>query len=155
MKINREIICDTELISRYYDNDLDPEEYSDIKDHIDSCEKCRKSLAEYGRLTDKLKLTIDEPAEYDTLKIENRVIESIRRKNRAWWVRLADQLFVRRILIPAAITASIAILVTTFYIDNSDQGPGAIITSLSSSESVVIMHTEATNQPIIWVSENG
>jgi anti-sigma factor RsiW len=155
MKINREMICDTELISRYYDNDLNPEEYSDIEDHIDSCEKCRKSLAEYSKLTDSLKLTFNEPAEDDTLKVENRVIESIRRKNRAWWVRLADQVFARRILVPAIMTASIAILVTTFYTVDSDQGPGAIITSLSSSGSVVIMHTEATNQPIIWISENG
>jgi anti-sigma factor RsiW len=155
MKIDGKIICDTELISRYYDNDLDPGEYSDIKDHIDSCEKCRKSLAEYSKLTDGLKLTIDEPTEYDTLKIENRVIESIRRKNRPWWIRLADQVFAKRILVPAVMTASIAILITTFYTDSSDQGPGAIITSLSSSESVVIMHTEVTNQPIIWVSENG
>ncbi len=155
MKNNSEMICGTELVSRYYDKDLNPEEYSDIKAHIDSCKICRKSLAEYNNLTDRLKIAFNKATENDTLKTENRIIESIRRKKRAWWVRLADQVFTRRIFIPAVMTASIALVVTTFYTYNSDQGPGAIITSLSSSESVVIMHTEKTNQPIIWVSENG
>lgn len=155
MKSNSEIICGTELISRYYDKDLNPEEYSDIKIHIDSCERCRKSLKEYSSLADRLKLTFNEAFEHDTLKAENRIIESIRRKNRPWWVRLADQVFAKRVLIPAVMTACVAILITTFYTGSSDQGPGAIITSLSSTESVVIMHTEKTHQPIIWVSENG
>jgi len=149
------MICDTELISRYYDKDLNPEEYSDIKAHIDSCKTCRKSLAEYGCLADSLKTTFNEAFENDTLKIENRIIESIRRKKRAWWLRLADQFLTKRILIPAVMTAAIAIFITTFYIENTDQRPGAIITSLSSSESVVIMQTEKTHQPIIWIIENG
>lgn len=155
MKNNSEIICGTELISRYYDKDLNPEENSKIKTHMDSCEKCSKLLSEYRGLTDKIELTFNEAAEHDTLEVENRIIESIKREKRAWWVRLADQIFAKKILIPAVMTASIAILVTTFYIDNSDQEPGAIITSLSSSGSVVIMHTEKRHQPIIWVSENG
>ncbi len=155
VKNNSEMICGTDLISRYYDKDLNPDEYSDVKVHIDSCKKCRKSLAEYNNLTDSLKITFNEAAENDTLKIENRVIESIRRKKRAWWLRLADQVFTKRMLIPAVMTAAIAIFITNFYTGNSEQGPGAIITSLSSSESVVIMQTDKTHQPIIWISENG
>ena len=155
MKNNSEMICGTELISRYYDKDLNTEEYSDIQTHIDSCGICSKSLAEYNNLTGRLKKSFNVATENDTLKIENRVIESIRRKNRAWWVRLADHVLSKRVFVPAIMTASIAVVLATFYTGNSDQGPGAVITSLSSSESVVIMHTERTNQPIIWVSENG
>lgn len=155
MKINSEMICGTELISRYYDKDLNPEEYLELKAHVESCEKCRKTLAEYGNLTDTLKFTFTETTDHDTLKVENSIIESIRRKNRAWWLRLVDQVFAKRIIIPAVITASIAILFTTFYTSNSDQGPGAIITYLSSSGSVVILETEGTHQPIIWFNENG
>ena len=155
VKINSEMICERELISRYYDNDLNPEEYSEIKAHIDSCKKCTELLSEYSNLTDEIKLTFNETTKHDTLEVENRIIESIRRKKSAWWIRLADQVFEKRIFVPAVMTASIAILVTTLYIGNSDQVPGAIVTSLSSSERVVIMHTENTHQPIIWVSENG
>lgn len=155
MKIINEMICGTELISRYYDKDLNPDEYSEIKTHVESCEKCRKSLAGYNCLSDKLKSTFNEAPEHDALKVENQIIESIRRKKRTWWVRLADQIFTKRVLIPAVMTASVAIFVTTFYTNNTDQGSGAIITSLSSSERVIIIHTEKTHQPIIWVRDNG
>lgn len=155
MKTNSEIICDTELISRYYDNDLNPEESSDVKAHIDSCEKCRKSLTEYSNLAERIKFTFSEAAEHGTFKVENRIIESIRKKNRPWWIRLADQVFAKKVLIPAVMTACLAIFITTFYTDNSDQGPGAIITSISSSGSFMVLETEGTHQPIIWFEENG
>ena len=41
---NSEIICDTEQISRYLDNELEKDESVRVKTHIASCESCRSRL---------------------------------------------------------------------------------------------------------------
>jgi len=150
------IICDTDLISRYHDRELGPEESLEIKAHIDSCPSCRNTLSGYAELTDKMQLTFNEVTAQDSLKIENRIIESIKEEKKVWWARWAELIFTKRILVPSALVASIAVLITTFTLDNPALGPSAIVTSLSGSGStVMIMETAETRQTILWFNENG
>lgn len=148
-------VCDPELIGRFYDRELDNDESLEVGTHIESCAKCSKVLSEYSTISGKIESVLEKPFDGDSLKTENLIIEAIRKEKNPWWLKLADLVFTKKILVPAIMTASVALLVTTYIPDNSDKGPGAIITSLSSSGSVVILETEGTHQQIIWFNENG
>lgn len=149
-------ICGTDLISRYHDGELDPQKALEVKTHIDSCPECRDMLSKYVDLTDKMGSGFMRNFAHDNMKIENGFIESITKEKKNLWERWTDLVFTKRILIPAGIAASLAVLFITFSLDNSPAGPSAIIKSISGSGStVMIMETTETHQTILWFNENG
>jgi anti-sigma factor RsiW len=153
VKTNSEIICDTELISRYIDNELDGDELIRLRTHITGCESCRARLGDYGKIGAGLNSHIQAQAGMLTRGSEDRVVEAIRRKNSEGWKAVV---FSKRMLVPVGLAASITLMFLTFFSNPVPVGPTAIVSSLSGSgSSVVILETAETRQTIIWVGDNG
>ncbi len=152
----KNIICGTDLISRYHDGELDYQKKMEVKSHIDSCPSCREVLLQYTGLTDQIHSAFSGGPAHDSGEIESNFIESIGREKKSWRDRWADMLLTKRILVPAGLAASLVVLFISFSLNNSPKGPSAIIKSISGSGStVMIMETAEKRQTILWFNENG
>ena len=151
-----EIVCGTELISRYLDNELHGDEFIRVRTHIAGCESCRARLKDYDKIHSGVNSIIHNISCATSVGLENRVVESIRKKNKIGSKDWKDVIFSRKILVPAGIAASIILMFFTFYNNPAPTGPTAIVSSLSGSgSSVMILETSKTRETILWFSENG
>ena len=64
-------MCDSDLISRFFDRELEEDEYEQIENHIKSCSTCRNNLAEYENISGKIKSVIIKNFEMDSGKLED------------------------------------------------------------------------------------
>ncbi len=148
-------ICDYELISRYYDNELGEEERVKAEGHIVSCPQCVKRLAKYRHMSQDIRSEIKMP-EGGYCDLQDYVIESIEHKKLPLRKKLEEMLISKKILIPAVAMACMLIAFVTFFNNPAANGPSAIITSYSGNgSSVMILETPETRQTIIWLSEKG
>jgi predicted anti-sigma-YlaC factor YlaD len=156
VKTNSEIICDTELISRYIDDELDSDELARLKTHITGCKSCRARVDDYGIIGAGLNSFVQAQTGTLTGEPEYRVVEAIRRKNSAGIKGWKEVIFSKRILVPVGLAVSIIFMFMTFFSKPAPIGPTAIVSSLSGSgSSVVVLETAGTRQTIIWIGENG
>ena len=156
MKTNSEIICETELISRYVDNELDSDELVRLKAHISDCDSCRKRLDDYGRIGSGLNSLIQLYQDTATRDLEDKVVESVRRKSNVGFRVWKDVILSKKMLVPVGLVASVIMMFMIFFHNPSPVGPTAIVSSLSGSgSSVVILETTGTRQTIIWFGDNG
>lgn len=153
---NSKIICDTELISRYLDNELEQDESVRVKTHIAGCESCRAKLNDYGKIGADLNSLVLAKTGASTGVVEEKVLDSIRRKNNTGLKGWKDVILSRKTLVPVGLAASIMLIFLTFFNNPAPVGPTAIVSSFSGSgSSVVILETTETRQTIIWFGENG
>ncbi len=148
-------ICGTELLSRYFDGELDGDDLKKVKSHIDSCDSCRNRSSEYAGITAGFDSLLSADFIGDDRVIEEKVIASIRKKSSrsAGWKNF---IFTKRSLVPAGLAASVMIIFMAFFNTPAPTGPTAIVSSLISNGSrVSILETPETRQTIIWISENG
>ncbi len=152
---NSEIICDTELVSRYLDNELDGNELKRVETHISDCKSCRTRLNDYIKIDNGINFLINNRADAQSRGFENRVIEAIRGK-RAGSTSWKKAVLSKRMLVPAGLAVSVILMFFTFLKSPAQIGPTAIVSSLSGSgSSVMILETSETRQTILWFNENG
>ncbi len=155
MKINSEIICDTEMISRFMDNELHGEDLITAKRHVASCEACSKRLDAYGIIGSGLNSFMSAQTWASGQDIEARVIDRIRQKETRLQ-GLLDFVLSRRMFIPAGLAVSLSLVLMVFLNNPAPAGPSAIISSLSGTgSSIMIMETVKSRQTILWVKESG
>lgn len=156
MKTNSEIICNSELISRYIDDELEDSELAGLKTHITGCESCRTRLDDYGKIGTGLNSLIHGHAWTVTGEPEYKVVEAIRRKGSPGFKGWKKVIFSKRVMVPVGLAASITFIFMTFFSNPAPVGPTAIVSSLSGSgSSVMVLETAETRQTIIWIGENG
>ncbi len=149
-------ICNTELISRFFDKELDAGEYARVAGHIRTCPACRKSLDEFATLSGDIKSHLTGSTEPDSARLEENVLKAIERKEAPWWIKSKEVLLSKKVLIPASVIASFVFIFFTLFYNPPVSGPSAIITSLSGGgSSVVILETPQTRQTILWFNEKG
>jgi anti-sigma factor RsiW len=154
VKANNEIICGTEIISRFMDNELHGDDLITVEKHIDSCESCRKRLDIYSKIGSGLNSFINAEASLQGQEIVEGVISRIRQKGN-WLQGFKELVLSRRTFIPAGVALSIALASLIFLNNPAPAGPSAIISSLSGTGSLTIVVTPETRQTILWVNENG
>lgn len=154
VKANSEIICSTEMISRFMDNELHGDDLNTVERHIESCESCRKRLDIYSRIGSGLNTFLSAEASLQGQESVEGVISRIRQKGN-WLQGLKELAFSRRTFIPAGVALSIALASLVFLNNPAPAGPSAIISSLSGTGSLTIVVTQETKQTILWVNENG
>jgi anti-sigma factor RsiW len=154
--MNNDIICKSELISRFMDNELEGDEFKRVEAHIAGCDSCRIRLSDYGKINTGLNAPLYPQSENVAGEFENRVIEAIKRKENSGYRNWKDYLFNKRVLVQAGLAASAALMFFTVFNDPAPAGPSAIISSLSGpGSSVMIMEIPETRQTILWFNENG
>ena len=79
--------CDRERLSHYLDGELSPEEVAQLREHLESCERCSADLATY-RLADESIRRIGETGAPSELRrrIYREIDERSRRRTRHGWV---------------------------------------------------------------------
>ena len=148
--------CDPAMISRFFDHELDQEEYVRVARHIETCPLCRRTLDELTGLSvmvnDYVRETRPETIEGST---EEKVLASIQKRKAPWWIKTRELFLSKKILIPVTTTAALVLFLSVFFRSPNETGPSAIVTSLSGNmTSVIIMETPQTHQTILWFSEN-
>lgn len=155
MKMTSDIICESDLISRYLDKELDGDGLERVKAHIAGCDSCSARLSDYNKIGADLNSSLCSQSTAITGELVDSVVKSIRKKKRSWLRGWKDYILTKRTLVPVGLAMSISIMALIFS-SNTPTGPSAIIASLSGSgSSVMIMETSETRQTILWFSENG
>ena len=78
---NSNKICDLEIISRFYDNELEQEEYNRVKDHINGCPRCKEALTDLTNISSPVKdYLLNNMPQPQFARIENSVINKIHQK---------------------------------------------------------------------------
>ncbi|MBD3278445.1 MAG: hypothetical protein GF388_09100, partial [Candidatus Aegiribacteria sp.] len=73
---------DFEVLMRYLDGELSPEERESVKEHLDSCPECLQILETQSGMEDAWRKSFSMPPEEAFRKMEDRVFSSIGGKNR-------------------------------------------------------------------------
>ncbi|MBN1842194.1 MAG: zf-HC2 domain-containing protein [Deltaproteobacteria bacterium] len=149
-------ICDPTLLNRFFDQELGPDEYALMSEHIKHCPSCQKALQDAEAISTLFRTGLDKELSHANLeKVEEKVLAFIRKKKTPWWLKFGRLLVARRFYVPA--TAVIAGLVLYFSFlapPTSVSGPSAIINSFKGNVgSVMILETPKTHQTILWFSE--
>jgi len=156
VKMNSDIICESDLISRYMDEELEGDELERVNAHIAGCDSCRIRLSDYDKIGTGLKSSLYSQPDTMTGEIADSVIESIRKKKRSGLRSWKDYILTKRTLVPVGLAASVALMILTVFNNPAPSGPSAIISSLSGAgSSVMIMETSETRQTILWFNESG
>ena len=142
-------------ISQFYDKELGPEDDDRARKHIDSCPICSDTFEDLKDLSERVGVHIfSQYSETDGATAEENVLKGIDRKNIPWWKRGRGTFFSKRTLIPVTTMAALIIALFTVLRPAPVPGPSAIISSLTTSmSSVIIMETPKTRQTILWFNE--
>jgi len=149
--------CDSEMLSRFFDNELESDEHTLTDAHLSTCSECRKTLSEYQRLSgffaggfQKAVLHHSHPD-----MLETALLNRIRKTRPRPMTKFSSLLTSGRVLIPAA--AALGLFLFFYFspdIPIPVAGPSAIINSFSGdTSSVMIMETPESRQTIIWFNE--
>ena len=103
-------LCQPELISRFYDNELEPEKRAQVENHIKTCALCRERYESLRAVSEKIRTHIAAPQDIESGVLEGKFIEAIQRRELPWWRRAADLLLSKRILVPAGAVASFILI---------------------------------------------
>ena len=147
--------CDSELISRYYDEELDQVERSQVESHILVCPSCNKILEDLKEISNQYGGHLArQSVGIDTQEIEKHVLDRLRRSEAPLWARVKETLLSKKILVPATATACVALLLITVLRVPIPDSPSAIVTSVSGDvSSIMILEAPETRQTILWFNE--
>jgi hypothetical protein len=152
----RKNLCDLILLSRYADQETNPEETRQIQAHLLSCPECRQALAEQRQLAELLQQGVSEAQKgVDFDRLEKRIL-SVDRRRSITWSDMREWVPSWKVALPVATAAAVLILFffTPLFQQPSPSGPSAIINSFTGRvTSVMILETPRSQQTVIWYSE--
>lgn len=152
-----QMTCDVNLLNRFLDEELGPDESAWMVQHLKSCRSCQEALRDSQAVSTLIRTSLDEAlARINLEEVEEGVLAAIHRKRSPWWVKLGEQFVSKKFYVPAA--AAVTGLVLFFALVTGPApapGPSAIINSFQGNVgSVMILETEKSHHTILWFSEN-
>ena len=154
MKIAPLSPCDADLLNRYPDGQLDPDEKAQFEEHLAGCESCRREIELLAFFSQEFRRRIDLSAEsIDFTALEKEVVVKAVRQHRP--TNGSPLRTVMKVVVPAVATTSLLLGVVYWQFTRpSDQVPSAIINSFTGPiSSVMIFETPNTHQTILWYNE--
>lgn len=155
MKPNMEI-CNPELISAFFDNELDNKTRQRVNEHLKTCTTCQKDLESFASLSEKAREHLSSnPMKVPIIPIEKKVADEIRKQQLPWWTGTKLLKFSKTVLMPSVVVSGLFVFTFMWLKSPVSAGPSAIVTSLSSeTASVIIMETPRSGHTILWFTEN-
>ena len=153
----------SELLDKYFDQEVTPEERSLVEDHLPSCPACRSTLLSMENLRNLIKSPVEEAVERENFpwvweKIERGIQQA--EKPGLWesvwsWLDMIS-LRKKKILIPAVAAVVILILITApLLYEKMSSYPDLSVVEYVESDTynVMIYEREAPQVTVIWLFE--
>jgi hypothetical protein len=144
------------MVSRFFDQELGPDEHDRINKHLRHCPSCQKVLKANQSISALLRAGLEEAFSHvDIEDFEERVFDLIQRKGAPWWMKLRALFVSKRFYVPAVAVATLLILVLSVVRRPAPEpGPSAIIKSFTGDiSSVMIIQMPKSQQTILWFNE--
>lgn len=137
------------FISRFVDNEVDPVRSMEFSSHLGKCPDCAKIVARFQ----KLGVVFNTHAERQIALVSPMEIAAKPLdygKPTGLFGRMTDHLYIKL----ASLTAVAALLILAVFQGTPSTGPSAIVKSLdTNASSVMIIETIKEKHTIIWFSE--
>jgi len=151
-----QIRCESELLNRFFDQEIGMDEMDRLDRHLKDCPFCQKVLRDNRSIAAFFRTGLEKEISLsDHKEVEERIMALIQSKKDPWRVKIRAFCESRKRLIP--VTAMVAVLVLFFSLIRHPvfkSGPSAIISSFSGNiSSVMFMETPKSHQTIIWFNE--
>ena len=153
----------SELLDKYFDQEVTPEERSLVEGHLPDCSACRMALESMENLRTLIKSPVEEAAGKENFPwVWEKIEKGIQPKERlGFWDFLKSwldvtPLFKRKILIPAVAAAVILILVTVpLLFKKTTSYPTLSVVEYVESEiyNVMVYELETPQVTVIWLFE--
>ena len=155
MKHDIKMECNPELIDRYYDGELKPEERESVAVHLKVCPHCRTMLKDRRTVSQVFRAEVDGAlSRTDFQGLDEKVLERIAQKRILGLPGLQRLFFSKPFFIPASAVAALLLVFFTFFNPTpSDPGPSAVINSFTGSVSSVMIIETSPRHTILWFSE--
>jgi anti-sigma factor RsiW len=151
----------SELLDKYFDQEVTPEERSLVEDHLPSCPACRSTLLSMENLRNLVKNPVEEAVGRESFPwVWEKIEKGIQRKERlGLWDFLKSWLDItpflkRRILIPAVAAVVVLILVTAplLYKKMSSYPVQSVVEYVESETyNVMVYELEDEKVTVIWL----
>jgi anti-sigma factor RsiW len=161
--VKRECSSVSELLDKYFDQEVTPEERSLVEGHLSDCSACRMALESMENLRTLIKSPVEEAVEKETFPwVWEKVEKGIQPKERpGLWDFLKSWLDVtpflkRKILIPSVAAAVILILITApVLFKKTTSYPTLSVVEYVESETynVMVYELETPQVTVIWLFE--
>lgn len=148
--------CDTDLLSRFTDNELDPDEHARIQKHLMDCTSCQKELRDNQSISALIQTHLKKEISQANLDdLEEKVLSLINKKRTSWSMKLKDLFLSWKLLIPATVMAAMFVLFLFPARHFSPAlGPSAIVNTIEGNvSSVILLETPESRRTIIWFNE--
>jgi anti-sigma factor RsiW len=149
-------ICNSEVLSQYQDQELEPQQAAVVENHIKGCPTCQRALQYNQTIAGTFRERVEETLSGIDLKsIETNVIAAIADQKTSWWLTLQNLIISKRFYVPAAAVVAGLVLLGVFLTPSpSVSGPSAIISSFKGDVgSVMFLETPKSHQTVIWFNE--
>jgi anti-sigma factor RsiW len=148
--------CNPELLDRYLDQELGPDDASMVAKHLEQCPSCQKALRENQAISGLFREKMHEVLSQVNLQaIETRVVAAIDDQRIPWWSALRNLFVSKRFYVPAtAVVAGLVLLGVLLTPSPPVSAPSAIISSFKGDVgSVMFLETPKLRQTVIWFNE--
>jgi anti-sigma factor RsiW len=148
--------CDPTLLNLLYDGELSQDEDARLRDHLKTCQACRKEIERNESISKHFKEELNrEISLINQAALERTIVDRIREKRATLWAGFGNIFSPMRLLVPAAAVAAMAFFFFfTIQGPAPNSSPSAIINSFTGDvSSVMILETPETHQTIIWINE--
>ena len=137
------------FISRFVDNELDTANTMEFSSHLGSCPDCEKTVARF----ENIGIVFNTHAQRQIARVSSMATTSTGldyKKSTGLFGRMTDHLYIKL----ASLTAVAALLILAVFQTTPPTGPSAIVKSLdTNASSVMIIETLTEKHTIIWFSE--
>jgi len=137
------------FISRFVDNELDPARTMEFSFHLKNCQDCAKLVTKFQKLGIVFNTHVaTQIAQASPVDLATTPLDY--EKPNGLFGRMTDHLYIKL----ASLTAVAALLILAVFQGAPPAGPSAIVKSLdTNASSVMIIETIKEKHTIIWFSE--
>ena len=108
------MLCDPTLLSRFIDEEIEPDQYIMISNHIKHCPSCLEFLQENHSLSTFFKKFLEKELSHIHVEdVEEQVLDLIKRERVTWWIKLRDFFASKRFYVPATTMATVLLIFLT------------------------------------------
>jgi len=153
--------CPSELLEKYFDQEVTEEERTIVEGHLFQCQACRETLTALDGLRHLVKDPVDKHDQEENFHwVWQRIEREIQRKEEPAWKGFLGRwldvgLFLRRrVWIPAAAVAvAIVIALTPYFFKESPSSSDLSVVEYveSQSHNVMVYELEKENVTVIWL----